>query len=333
MVLLAWMIICASRSLSGNLYDTLKLCFTIVLFALCAFLDKSSWKPLIEELDILALFFSPVVLLKLLLDPCKFIIEGTSGVKILNTISESLNPNQFALAIAVLFVLEFTMLLKKRDLFHAFSLACLFSILLILKSRTSFFSALLVSGIYAMHECGMSKKVKSIICFLVSIVAVLIIVRAVGSAGDKVDTTDAGKSMSLSSIIQSNGSGRFLTWTFALTEIVPKHFATGIGIGIANYESYGYERDADNLYVDLVTETGVAGILLFFLFYLSLISELKKRILPSGSETAFFVYILYLMLLCGIGETLFDSSFLWMIVYLCLVCARSRGKNPEFKSV
>lgn len=329
-VFLGWLVICSMCSVSGNVYESLKLCFTIVLFVICLSLNICSCKQARKELDRFAVLCMPVILFKLVFLPSAFVIEGLYSTRILSSVSETLNPNQLGISMAVLFVMEFAILCKKRHMRHLIALACLFAILLILKGRTSFFSAILVSGIYLMSECRINKKMKFFIYALIVIVSAVFVVRTISdidSYEDSAESNEAGKEMSVSSVIQSDGSGRFVTWAFAFSEIIPEHYIHGIGIGVTNYEAIGYERDADNLYVDLLTEIGTPGFILFFLFYFVLMTEIKKHTGIYDRSGRLYVYLMILMLMCGIGETLFDSSFLWMIIFLGFLTLQTRKRK------
>lgn len=265
----------------------------------------------------MAVVGAPIIFLKLLFSPDKYVIEGSYTIRVLKTVSDTINPNQLAIAMAVLSVIVFSRLIRKKDLVHLLAFACLIAILLFLKSRTSFFSTLFICGCYFLQECRLSKKVKSYIFILAALVLGLLTFSAISSDADTFDYSDSGKQMTLTSLIQSNGNGRFLTWAIAFSEIIPGNAIHGIGVGTENYEAWGYERDADNLFVDLLTEIGIPGFVFFFLFYLSLMSEVKKRSAKLKGNGKVYLLILALMLLCGIGETLFDSAFLWMVVLLC----------------
>lgn len=276
----------------------------------------------------MAIICSPIILFKLLFIPSKFVIEGVYDIKILNTVSESLNPNQLAIAMAVLAVIELFFCIKTRKLHHICTFVILFIILVLLKSRTSFFSTMFVCGLYFISECKISRRLKTIILITAILLSTTIIAIDIFHNRESSVSSEAGKEMNMSSIIQSGGNGRFLTWAVAFTEIIPYNLISGIGVGVANYEAWGYVRDADNLYVDLVAEIGVPGFILFFLFYSSLIIEIKKKVALFHSKNKVFEFIMMLMLLCGIGETLFDSSMLWVIIILCIFFVQSH-KNSK----
>ena len=88
------------------------------------------------------------------------------------------------------------------------------------------------------------------------------------------------------------------------------NFVKGIGVGKENYEYYGFKVDADDMYVDLLCQTGIVGFVLFLTFYVfTLILLWKKR--GGNRDLDFLIAVFLAYLVEGWGESVFDTPMFW----------------------
>ena len=153
-----------------------------------------------------------------------------------------------------------------------------FAVLVLLKSRTAFFSALIVCGLYFLIRYKTSLKNKLLLCGVL-----FVLLGGTMALSGRGSAVDSDKKLSISSIVEDSGSGRFLTWAEAFTLIIPSNPVHGIGFGSESFKNMGYDFDADNLYVDLLAETGVVGFVLFFAFFILLATRLSRSGSRSGT--------------------------------------------------
>ena len=92
--------------------------------------------------------------------------------------------------------------------------------------------------------------------------------------------------------------------------------------------------DADNLYVDLLTATGIVGFLLFFAFFvLNLIHLLRYR--KKKRDWDFIIAIFLAQLFEGIGESVYDLPLIWFFGFLSMLAINDlkyAEETPEKES-
>ncbi|MDO4800671.1 MAG: O-antigen ligase family protein [Prevotellaceae bacterium] len=269
-----------------------------------------------------------IILAKLLMFPVPYVIEGNYSILVLNSVSKVINPNQLAQLIAVILFLLVTTLKENNKIL---SIACIvFSIIILflLKSRTSLYATLAVSASYLLFVSGRIKfKHKLIIACCAILFVALQLLTAIQLDSTGTITHKESKEMSIASLVASGGSGRIFTWKVAISDIIPQHPQLGIGLGSENYEALGYEYDCDNLFLDLIVETGFIGFALFFVFYIITTLEVHRGNDKTGK---IIKYLLFMILCFGIGETVFDSFFMWSIVFLCYIYLFSNNQSYQY---
>ena len=183
--------------------------------------------------------------------------------------------------------------------------------LMILGSRTAFFTMAIITIVYLMLVLKTSVWKKMLL--FGGCLAAFFVVYSMGSSFERFDR------LNISSIEEDQGSGRFYTWEVLLTEVVPYHWVRGVGVGKANYENLPiYTLDADNLYVDLLTATGIVGFLLFFAYYaLNLFHLFRFR--KKKRDWDFLIAIFLAQLFEGIGESVYDLPLVWFFGLLSML--------------
>jgi len=116
---------------------------------------------------------------------------------------------------------------------------------------------------------------------------------------------------------QQSGSERINVWKDALTmnSKSPETLLLGVGSDNAKYNTTfykqtGYSRDIHNSYLQLYSETGILGTVLFF----SILFLLFKKLIKYNSETEIVIVSSVLLDYFFIG--LFNVYFVWFILFL-----------------
>ena len=302
---------------TGSTSVVIRLLLMIVLCYFCASariirIDKSMY--FIRETSLLILL---VILAKMVFAPVPYIIEGARSSITLSTVAADMNPNQIAQFIAVILFISVASLRYKNKLVSIICIVISIILLFLFKSRTSLYAALAISSFYFLFVIGRAKPwCKILVLGLAASYVIFQLFSAIQLAPAEALTYSEEKEVGVASIVTSGGSGRIFTWGEVIAYIIPEHPLLGIGIGIENYEAYGLEHDCDNLYFDLLAGTGIIGFVFFFLFFISIIREIND-VDTTSSEIS--KYLLLLLLCFGVGETVYDSFFMWSIVFLCLI--------------
>lgn len=304
-----WILVVNILSPHVEAYTAIRHMIMVVMIIFCLWGERLKFNECEDAFIIAGTIVSLCCVLKLIFFPERYTITGAYTIRETLSLSKDLNPNQIASVFSVLFVFFFISLLRGKRI-SVLPLVMSFAILVLLKSRTSFFSALIVSGLYFLIRYRTSVRNKLLLCAL--LLALFGGTMALSGRGGPVESD---KKLSVTSIIEDGGSGRFLTWAEAFTLIIPSNPITGIGFGSESFKNMGYDFDADNMYVDLLSETGIVGFVLFFAFFIMLAVRVARKRTAAGTMV---LYLLLLQLFLGIGETVFDSQLFWCVVLLCL---------------
>ena len=308
-----WTFVCCMNSVSGQYYPAVRLSVIMLLIVFCSCVSNMRSDSLLRAFTTVIPYCLVVCLVKLLVFPKYYVIEGTYVDIIRLSLFEDMNPNEIALFVALCCVASFIESIQSRRFRMLLVPVIGLIVLFVLKSRTSFYSSIVICSIY--FVCSYRIKVWKKVGLLVMIATL-----AYGLISLLPDDSNMSeREMTLVSILDDSGSGRFDTWII-LQNIIPQHLGTGIGLGRENYKKLGLDYDADNLYFDLMAETGIAGTVIFLLMTVLLFVSLA-RIRSDMSSVA--RYAIGLMLVCGIGETLFDSQIFWYVIFMALLCIRA----------
>lgn len=125
---------------------------------------------------------------------------------------------------------------------------------------------------------------------------------------------------SIQSVFDTGGSGRMAIWNFYFKELFPQTFLIGIGFDSKNFvfeigATTGRGTGAHNLVIEILTRTGVVGLLVYgSIFWAFIRMSLKAR-----SKNYFIIVPLsmfILMMLIGVGENTLTTKFLWLSIGL-----------------
>lgn len=150
------------------------------------------------------------------------------------------------------------------------------------------------------------------------------------------DQSVAGR-YTVGSILQAQGTGRLIIWSNLFRYVIPQHLWFGVGLGgknvVASLANIGglYIKPAHNIVVDLITQLGMIGFLIYACFFIvtyrhaARASFVSPLVLPW---VAMFVASIGI----GIGETVFFNKLLWVSTAMCWkygTKAKSHDVKPE----
>lgn len=320
---LGWMVVCCLVSNPGALYACLKLVFVVALLVAGISTGQLSFERSFQTILFIIPFCAFAWLFKYLLAPDAYVVEGVYNEYTRLTLSKDLNPNQLAPVVSCFSVLLFATVMKKGDAMQWIGLVLCLALLYFLKCRTAFYSTLGVCGLFFLF--GIKGEWGRKICILA--IALVIGLIALSSNETIRDNSVDEKSMDIESVIEDDGSGRFLTWAAAFTDIIPSHPIFGIGLGRESYQNVGFEFDADNMYVDMLCELGIPGLLLFLAFFVLFTVKVTRT-----GRTPAMALVPCLFLVYGLGETLFDATTLWTAIFLGLLYVRTEANTSKNES-
>ena len=319
-----WIVWTGIVSISGQWYDSLKVSFYIiplVIFSRFRLRDSDFLK---QSLIVVAAFFSVYFLFVSLFAPVEFINELTEIKELYSSPSlrRDMNPNTAAQVVMIIFTILLcgTFATKKHWLI-GFAMLNLFT-LMYLGSRTAFFTVCIIAIVYLIMVLKTSIIKKS---FLILLVAALFY--GVFSMNDMFERAER---LSMTSVQEDEGSGRFLRWTLLFKYAIPQNYIMGFGHGNKNFEYFGLPGDADNMYIDLLCQTGIIGLVLFLTFYIITIVLLwNKRNLNRDWD--FLIAIFLALLVEGFGETVFDTPLFWFCGLMAVLVINEKNyiQNKE----
>lgn len=306
-----WLLFSAYNSITEETALVYRILVAVIPIVICG-RYKLDQDKLGYSMLVMATASSIYIIIKLLYNPILFLPgEGaldtySSSSAIQLTIARDINPNTLAqfLLIAYLIIYTYALEYKVKKLF----LLCLLPIIpiVIIGSRTIFLSLIIISAILFLLSTSISTKMKVFAGLTLFVIG--------GTMMEYV--VSANNRLGFNTIIENKGSGRFTTWESLFDNVIPNHFFAGIGYGRANFAALGYKVDADNLYVDILTQLGIIGFIIFFsIFLLQLKSLRKTKTINSKLAQSFILFIVF----AGLGESIFDTFLCWIILFFILL--------------
>ena len=320
-----WIFATGFFSISGEWYGPMKIALYIVPLVLFSRHRFRDLEYLRKSLVVVAAFFSVYFLFISLFAPVEFIIEK-EGMDVVWDTSPSfrtdMNPNTASQIVLLVFVILFCGAFRtKKYWLIGFALLNIGSFMY-LGSRTAFFAACIIAVVYLMLVLKMSFFKKTIVLLIVATVFF-----SVFSMSYRFERAER---LTVSSVQEDEGSGRFVTWRWLFNDVIPKNLVKGIGCGRENYECYGFTTDADNMYIDVLCETGVVGLLLFMAFFLRTVFLLwKKR--RRNRDWDFLIAIFLAYLIEGWGESVFDTPMFWFCGLIAVLAINEYNDFQEKK--
>lgn len=304
-----WITITGFYSVSGQWYGAVKLALFIVPLILVSRLRLSNMEFCRTSIDIIAVFFSVYCLYIMFFAPAYYYSDlSTMGQR---TIRSDMNPNTASQIVLVLFTILYSEMFRTKKYWLLIFAVLNAGTLMFLGSRTAFFTMAIIAVVYLMVvlKTAIWKKILLFIVFL----ALFFVLFSLGSGIGRSDR------LTIETIEEDQGSGRFYTWDVLYHEVIPYHLVHGVGVGKANYENLPiFALDADNLYIDLLTATGIVGLLLFFAYYISNLRHLF-RYRKKKRDWDFLIAIFLAQLFEGLGETVYDIPIIWFFGFLSML--------------
>lgn len=304
-----WIVITGFYSISGEWYSAVKLALFIVPLLFVSHLRLSHMEFCRTSIDIIAIFFSAYCLYTIFFAPSYYYSDLTTVGQ--RSLRSDMNPNTASQIVLVLFTILYSETFRTKKYWLLLFAALNAGTLMFLGSRTAFFTMAIIAIVYLMVvlKTAIWKKILLFGVFL----AMFIVLFSLGSGMGRSDR------LTIATIEEDQGSGRFYTWDVLYNEVIPYHLVHGIGVGKANYEKLPiFAIDADNLYLDLLTATGIVGLLLFFVYYISNLRHLF-RYRKKKRDWDFLIAIFLAQLFEGIGETVYDIPIIWFFGFLSML--------------
>ena len=316
-----WLIVTATYSISGETEQAIKMLIAMIpIFIVPMFTQETNINT--KHLFVVAVVFSGYVLLKLLFAPVLYVATVDDAITYQNmlnaqlTISERVNPNTLSQGLLLAYLIIYTIAVSARKWLLLIFIALPIMPMLMIGSRTAFVTMVAISVLVLLFDSKLSKKLKTAI-ILLAILGIPTILNQANQINDRLD---------MESIVEDDGSGRFDTWKLLMDNVVPNNPIMGVGYGRVNLERIGYTVDADNMYVDALSQIGIVGLVLLMLMLIFYLKPLWGR---QDKNSRIAISLLLFVLIEGFGETIFDT-FIFVFILLYAVFAR---ENIDRKSI
>jgi O-antigen ligase len=304
------------NSLSGDITAGVRMCVALLPLLLVPIFGFDG-ERMMKYLLITAVVASIYITVKLIFDPVLFIPEDYnkfSNVDLQITISSDINPNTVAQALFLLYIIIYVYLVNNRRWYLLLvELLPMLSIVLV-GSRTIFVTLMSISFIMYLYA-SRTRMTRKIFLVILAVFLGLLVFMWGTSLNDR---------LILTSIMDDRGSGRFDTWQYLFNNVIPTNLMFGIGYGMTNMYDLGFDVDADNMYIDALTQMGVIG-LSFIALILGSIWKRIRRNMEICSQVA--VALIMFVLIAGIGETMYDTFIFVFILLYGIISVSSVNKS------
>ena len=249
------------------------------------------------------------------------------------SVSEDTNTNQLGMGIAQLvsfnFAGYFVSEKKFAKLLFAVSVACNIISILFTGSRSALIGAF--GGIVAcflLITFGKSPEIRriNIFAFILFIVSCIVAYIVVSNTDPEVM-----ERFTVESITERGGTGRTQIWGLILSDIFPSHPLLGLGYGGKNISqyllaNYGINHGAHNFFFDILSSTGLVGVLMFIPYLIScLVKAVKTFKFDCVSLIPFTMLVT--IVFNGIGENTLGTRIFWFASGLCLMISRQQREK------
>jgi len=288
----------------------------LILFYLLSKTIKEEYdlSKVFNALSIFTITIIPLIFYRIITNP---FIANTYNQRV--SLSEDLNNNRLGMAIALYGCILIINVSIRKGIWKKLIILIMVFIsvymIILTGSRTSFIACSLVCILVSIKKNTKKNSILKNVFFLLIIISSILIIFNFLSSSKVISR------FSISSVIETRGSFRLDSWKPLLFQIFPKHFLLGIGVGasqssLIEYGYFGYQP-AHNIIISSFVELGILGFIPFItivLISIENINTFSKQISWGFS----YKYMLYLVLLLGIGENIYTERILWVIMAICI---------------
>lgn len=234
------------------------------------------------------------------------------------------DPNDIALICCLSFVMA--IYLRNRNIISAYKLYFLAGLLcvgiLLSGSRTGIV-ALIITLFYLFVSSKNYKSVERIFIISFAVIGVILFI-------NYMPENIASRLFTVTEELSSSDfSDRSILWKFALDLFNQSPF---IGVGAGNYKElsvifFGYERSPHNVYLSILSENGLIGVVIFF--SILFIPFLKVIVRGVRIDINFFAMLLFVLLVAFASLNWEWRKQTWLIIYMLNALAFLRDGNEK----
>lgn len=142
---------------------------------------------------------------------------------------------------------------------------------------------------------------------------------------------DVLERFSVDAVKESGGTGRAEVWELVWKDVFPAFPFFGLGYGGQNLsyylrDNFGVGHGAHNFFFDILSSTGIAGLLIFISYtVVCLVKAIKTFRFDCSSLIPFTMLVT--ILFNGIGENTLGTRIFWFAAGLCLMISRQKREN------
>lgn len=310
-LLMVWVLLTGWHSVSGNMVPSFVMFFELALLVLMTKVRLFDAEFSRRCILLIAAMATVCFTLIALFHPFQVELNGSELSMMARPIIRlsvlpQINPNITSRIIIVNFVILIAEAFRSRRM--GMTLFALLNVvpIMLCGSRTSLFSMFVVVIIAILSSHRINWKTMALVGTFLLLFGILYTFGA---------GLNGSKEMTLSSVVEDAGSGRLYTIVGLFDSVIPNHLLMGIGVGRDNYTQLGFGYDADNMYVDVLTQMGLVGFfLLFFMYFVFMCDYLSRRVFYCDKLLARLVLLVFLLL--GVGYTVFEGLGFWFALTL-----------------
>lgn len=212
---------------------------------------------------------------------------------------------------------------------YGFIGVCIVSILMI-GSRTSLISLLasvLITYLFTNKQAGNAFSPRRMVAFIFIILAIVVVLYFVMRNNPEIYnrfTFSSENRLDVASIER-----RTEVWKALIHYIIPSHLFFGVGFGLLNVKTVvvpyvEYAKHAHNMFLAILSETGLFGLLLFMSFFIHYFIRVLKS---NNIDRIFIASLLVFAFVNGIGEEMINQRWLWLTFGLCGVLLKEEQRE------
>lgn len=313
--------ISSATSITGNITPAITMTLNIVMLFCLAYTKEDDLNIFLKSMTGSCMILSMYIL---------FLVASGRSYSVGNrlVIDESTNANVMGMALAQISAYFFgiLMLSKNKTLkyLYLFIIGVNIINLFLTGSRSAtlgcIVSSIIIIFIKMFRKDNISKKIYALMFVAFLIVGVYVGVSKLGG--------DIIQRFTLSSVLESGGTGRTLIWNALISYVIPNNLWFGVGLGgenvyisIAPYVPIAH--GTHNILLTIIAQVGIVGSIMYITFFV----KSTKTIIKNYIKFEYLIIPLAMILTAfinGMGEDIFDERYLWFTIGLGLMFMHSR---------